>query len=112
MPTNSRQKGKRYELEVAAMLRGYGFEARRGQQFSGSPDSPDVVTNLDDFLHIECKRCEQMRLYDWISQAEDDSGDDQFPVVIHRKSKEQSLVTMTALDFFCIINRLLEAEGV
>ena len=36
---NSRRKGKVGEREFAALLREHGFDARRGQQFSGSPDS-------------------------------------------------------------------------
>ena len=35
---NSRRKGKVGEREFAALLRENGFDARRGQQFSGSPD--------------------------------------------------------------------------
>jgi len=51
---NSRQKGKRGEREAAAFLRSLGFEARRGQQFAGGGDSPDVVTSLSN-VHIEVK---------------------------------------------------------
>jgi Holliday junction resolvase len=40
---NSREKGKRGERQWRDELRAQGFAARRGQQFSGSPDSPDVV---------------------------------------------------------------------
>ena len=40
---NSRQKGARGERELAAVFTTAGFPARRGQQFSGSPDSPDIV---------------------------------------------------------------------
>lgn len=54
MRVNSRAKGARGEREAAKFLRGLGFEARRGQQFSGSKDSPDVVTNLAG-VHIENK---------------------------------------------------------
>ena len=51
---NSRNKGKSGELELAHELeRLWGVSARRGQQFSGSPDSPDVVTGIPG-LHIEC----------------------------------------------------------
>ena len=32
---NSRQKGKRGELELAKVLREHGYETRRGQQYSG-----------------------------------------------------------------------------
>ena len=33
---NSKHKGKRGELEVAAILREHGYDARRGQQYSGA----------------------------------------------------------------------------
>ena len=40
---NSRAKGARYERELARYLDENGFPARRGQQFAGGSDSPDVV---------------------------------------------------------------------
>ena len=40
---NSRTKGKRGELELAKALRLYGYDARRGQQYHGGADSPDVI---------------------------------------------------------------------
>ena len=47
---NSRQKGARGERMFRDMFREAGFEARRGQQFSGGTDSPDVVVPaLPDF---------------------------------------------------------------
>lgn len=54
--TNSRQKGKRGELAAAHYLRSLGFiSARRGVQYSGSPDSPDVVCDELPGVHIEVK---------------------------------------------------------
>ena len=59
---NSRQKGAAGERELANWLKQYeGVEARRGQQFSGSPDSPDVVHSMEG-LHIECKQVEALSL--------------------------------------------------
>lgn len=82
---NSREKGKRGELELSAFLRSHGIEARRGQQFSGGGDSPDVVTNLP-FVHLECKRVETGNPYNWLDQAVRDAGD-KLPVVAHRRNK-------------------------
>ena len=39
---NSREKGKRGERELAGKLKEYGYECRRGQQYSGI-DGEDVV---------------------------------------------------------------------
>jgi hypothetical protein len=70
---NSRNKGKVGEREFAALLREHGFDARRGQQFSGSPDSPDVICPELHWIHFEVKRCERIEMRDWIVQAEADS---------------------------------------
>lgn len=67
--TNSRAKGKRGELQVAELLRQHGIPARRGQQFSGGPGSPDVVHALDPIIHIECKFASKLLLDDWYDQA-------------------------------------------
>ena len=67
---NSRQKGKVGEREFAALLREHGFDARRGQQFSGSPDSPDVVSDALAWLHVEVKRVQNLNLTDACAQAE------------------------------------------
>lgn len=40
---NSREKGKRGELELAKLLRDCGFDTRRGQQYSGANGDADVV---------------------------------------------------------------------
>lgn len=71
---NSRTKGKVGEREFAALLRENGFDARRGQQFSGGPDSPDIVSRILAWLHIEVKRCERIDMRSWVAQAEADCG--------------------------------------
>lgn len=82
---NSCEKGKVGEREFAAVLRGLGFEARRGRQFSGSPDSPDVVTSVEG-IHFEVKRTEKLQLFGALKQAEHDAGAS-IPVVAHRKNR-------------------------
>lgn len=39
----SRNKGKAGERELAGVLRDYGYDCRRGQQFCGSNGDADVV---------------------------------------------------------------------
>lgn len=98
--TNSRQKGARGEREWSAYLRDYGIDARRGQQFSGSPDSPDVVSEmLDPYIHVEVKRVERLQIEQAVAQAERDCGKGRAPVVAHRKNRTPWLVTMRACDF-------------
>jgi len=85
---NSRVKGAEGELELSHFLKFHGFAASRGQQHSGSPDSPDVKCPELDWVHFECKRVETGSLYKWLEQAKRDAGVDKIPVVAHRKNYE------------------------
>lgn len=71
---NSRDKGKRGERLLAQVLTDAGFPARRGQQFAGGSDSPDVVCPDLDGWHIEAKFVESARIRDWLAQAEGDAN--------------------------------------
>ena len=83
----SRNKGKTGERELAHELsRVFGVTARRGVQFQGTPDSPDVVVDIPD-LHIECKRTERFRLYEALEQAIEDAAE-KLPIVLHRQNKK------------------------
>lgn len=96
---NSRNKGKVGEREFAALLREQGFDARRGQQFSGGAESPDVVSEELAWLHFEIKRVEKLNLIDACSQAEGDSQGKPW-VVAHRRNHAPWLVTLRAEFFF------------
>lgn len=99
---NSNIKGKTFEREIARYLREHGFtDARRGVQYAGGPDSPDVV-GLKGF-HIECKRTESLRLYDALRQSIRDSGEDEIPIVIHRRNGEKPVVILRLDDFMEVI---------
>jgi len=107
---NSKRKGKRGELEWCHKCREHGFEARRGQQFSGNPDSPDVIVEGLDSLHFEIKLQNRMQLYDWMDQALRDCGL-RTPVVAHRKDNAEWLVTMRADAWFDLVREALGPEG-
>jgi Holliday junction resolvase len=98
----SRNKGKRGERGVAHLLIDHGFPAKRGQQFSGSPDSPDVICESLP-LHVEVKRTEKLSLYPVMEKAQADAGD-QPAVVFHRRNKKPWLVIMDARQFLTLFN--------
>ncbi len=93
----SRQKGKRGERECAAEL-GHLLglaegAARRGVQFAGGPDSPDVV--LDGVaIHVEAKRVERLQLWAAIEQAAADAPAGKVPVVWHKANRRASVVVV------------------
>ena len=110
---NSRQKGARGELELAHWLTERGIPARRGQQFSGGDDSPDVVTTGSaafDNIHIECKRVEAGSPYVWMTQAIADAGA-KMPTVFHRRNDREWLVVLRAEDFVFLATRSPAAGG-
>ncbi len=104
---HSRNKGKRGEREVRDLFRDRGFEARRGQQFAGSPDSPDVVVPDMPWLLVESKFVEKLDLHKAMIQAVQDSGGLKVPAIFHKKSRTDWLVTMTVDDWF---NLIIEAH--
>jgi len=103
---NSRNKGKRGELELVRALRFRGYECRRSQQYAGINNDADVVGL--PWIHIECKRVEKLNLYEAMAQAERDAKPDELPTVMHRKNNSEWLVTMK-LDDWIKIYREYEA---
>lgn len=108
MSINSKQKGKRGELELANYLKTKGLSARRGQQYSGSPDSPDVICTDWPDIHIEVKRSEKLNIENALQQSITDSGDNQIPIVVHRRNRENWKVTLSLDDFIDIMSKSRE----
>lgn len=104
---NSRQKGKRGELELAKILREFGYEARRGQQYSGANGDADVM-GLPG-IHIESKRVENLNIYAAIEQSKADAGESKTPVVMHRKNGKGWLVTMELEDWILLYSGFMES---
>ncbi len=105
---NSRAKGARGERAFRDLLRAEGYEARRGQQFSGSPDSPDVVCPDLDWAHWEVKHVEKLNIIDAMIQAIRDAGDNKIPIVAHKRNHGEWLSTMRTSDLFKLIRKLIE----
>lgn len=99
---NSRDKGCRGEREVAKVLTDAGFSARRGQQFSGSKDSPDVVCESLPQFHFEVKFTQKTAIYDWMEQASND-GIGKVPIVVHRRNGDDWVVILKMKDFLELV---------
>lgn len=96
MAVNSKQKGARFERQLAGKFREYGYDARRTAQYCGNTGDASDVVGLPG-IHIEAKHQETMRLYDWMDQAKRDaaaSGNDNIPTVFHKKNNAEILVTL------------------
>lgn len=104
MGKSQREKGKRGERELASLLKDYGYDCRRGQQYCGSNGDADVA-GLPG-IHIECKRVERLSLDDAIQQAVNNAqekkipfGEEIHPSVFHRRNRGTWLVTMRLEDW-------------
>ena len=106
---SSQRKGADGERELAALLREYGYPVERGGSLSFG-EVPDLV-GLPD-IHIECKRAEQLRPYDWMAQAERDAVrfGDGLPAVFFRRSRSPWLVVMKLGDWMALYDRQKAAE--
>ena len=108
---NSKQKGKQGELELARLLRSYGYEdARRSQQFAGINGDADLVGLAG--IHIECKRVEALNVHKAIDQAKADAEiTKDIPAVFHRKNRTNWLVTMELDDWINLYEEWRSVDG-
>ena len=98
---NSKKKGASGERELANKLKEHGFKTRRGQQYNGL-EGEDVVGL--DYIHIECKRVENLNITKAMEQSKQDATKEQLPAVFHRKNRQKWLVTMELDDWIKLYN--------
>lgn len=105
MAVNSKQKGARFERQLAGLFRDYGYtEARRTAQYCGNTGDASDVVGLPG-IHVEAKHQERMQLYDWMDQAKRDAkagGVEMLPAVFSKKNNHSILVTMELDDWMKI----------
>ena len=102
---NSRQKGKRGELLWRDFLREHGWgDARRGQQYSGTETSEDVVGGPPN-THCEVKLRERHDFWEAMAQAVGDCAPGKIPYVAAKRNRKEWLVTMRAEDFLRLLRK-------
>ena len=95
---NSRQKGKRGELDAAdALRRLFSWTARRTQQFKGTSDSSDVEVAETPDAFWEVKREERLNVFKAMDTAVAEAGP-KLPVLMHRRNRTDWLVTVRLTD--------------
>lgn len=107
---NSREKGKRGEREWAWFLRALGcHKARRGVQYAGGAESPDVVAGIPG-THCEVKRCERLRLWEALDQATRDA-EGLIPYIAHKANRGPWVVVLRAEDLMAFARGLAAIDG-
>ncbi len=110
----SKEKGKRFERQVAGLFNNYGYDARRSAQFKGNTGQAGDVEGVP-YIHIECKHQERMNLYDWMEQSVADAaaeGMDTLPVVVHKANNKPILVTMAFDDWVNLYNEYAAGKDI
>ena len=104
----SQRKGRAGELELSRILQGYGYpvEPGRAVSFGSTPD----ITGLPG-IHVESKRAEQLRPYEWMAQAERDAVrfGDGLPAVFFRRSRSPWLVVMKLEDWIDMYRKVTKS---
>lgn len=108
----SREKGKRGERECRDELIevfGGAVKARRGCQFQGGPDSPDVVLEGVP-IHVEAKRTERLALWPAMEQAAGDAPTGSVPIVWHKPNRRESVVIVETARLYDLAVAIVEAR--
>ena len=107
MSCNSRQKGKRGELEAANALNEKLplAQARRGQQYSGTETTADLVAPGLPNLYLEVKRRQSMNIHTVLDESEENCGS-LIPVVLHRKDNTDWVVSFRLDDLRDVVNQM------
>ncbi len=86
------------------MLRRWGFRDCARVPNSGGLFIPGDVTGVEGY-HIEVKRQERLRLWEWIGQAQADAPHGSTPVVMFRKNGGHWHATLPAEDLLWLIGQ-------
>lgn len=104
---NSKRKGAKGELEFAKLCSEYGFDSRRTQQYCGNTGDAADIVGLPG-IHVEVKRVEALNINKAMEQSERDAyqkGDNEIPIVAHRKNRAGWLITMKARDWLSMFTK-------
>lgn len=98
---------------MAARLRQFGFSARRGQQFRGGPDSPDVICEeLDGTYHFEMKWGYRggLSVRTVLKQAAAEAPPGAAPIGVWKPQHEEAIGFMYLTDLLLLL-KCAEEEG-
>lgn len=109
----SREKGKRFERNIANFFKGHGINAKRTAQYCGKTGQAGDVEGVLG-VHIECKAVEKLNLEAAYAQSVRDAeaaGKNEVPIVIHKKSRKPAMITMTLTDWIDMYLAWQDSQG-
>jgi len=102
---DSRNKGKRFELQIAKMwMKAFGGRVERSSYASKKLDDMGVdLTNTEPF-NVQCKAHE--RSIDLHTILQNMPNDTNYNIVIHKRNHQASIVAMSMDDFMELVQML------
>jgi Holliday junction resolvase len=109
----SRDKGKRGEREAALLLRSFGFQAHRAQQFKGSAGSADVTCpELEAVgVQLEVKNTARPTLGPWLDKAEEDAAG-KVPVILWKRPRKGWVAILPAEELLRLLGGVPPSEEI
>lgn len=108
---NGNRKGKAGEREAAkAWAMAIDCDARRGQQFCGGSDSPDVVHEVEG-IHLEVKRTARgYNVQAAIDQAREDGDKLDIPVALTRQDRGEWIASVPLELLMILVDKLADRK--
>ena len=104
MGKSQREKGKVGERWLAKQLRWCGFSARRGAQYRGGPDSPDVLCpDLPYHWEMKWGYKQGLSIRRVLKQASKEAPDHSTPVGVWKPQREEAMAFMYLHDFLDLL---------
>lgn len=98
MTIDSREKGKKGERELSHWFQAKGDDVRRGQQYSGTETTADLIGIVG--IYPECKRVENLNIRTALNRALVDAPEHLLAAVFHRRNNGIWNVTMSLDDWY------------
>lgn len=102
MPATKKQKGSKYEREIAKFYRRKLFPRAQKMPMSGAMQfhKGDIFKGEHDNWMDECKCQEKVQLWEWWNQTTEQCGAYQKPVLHIKRNYSESLTVMRTSDYF------------
>ena len=108
---NAKQKGNRFEREVAKILnKKFDANVRRTPMSGGMGFKGDIIqlTGILSRFSIECKNQEKLNIWKALEQSRNDAERMKIPVVVFTRNRDRNYIALELDDFLNLIKELEE----
>jgi len=109
MPINSRNKGNKYERDIAKEFRDMGFvDCKTSRYESKMLDDMKVDLTNTGIFNVQLKHVERLGAYHKILDSM--PKDNNYNVIFHKRNRLGEVVVMTKEDFYDILQMLINTD--